>query len=78
MPLLKTGRHKRHAICSRYNEPTFTELFYEGPSRRFWVRRGLVLILAFVAILFVPYGRDHVNPPTARVDRVPTHPDQQL
>ena len=33
------------------------------PSRRFWVRSGLVLILAFVVIQFVPYGRDHVNPP---------------
>ena len=26
------------------------------PSRRFWVRSGLVLVLAFVAIQFVPYG----------------------
>ena len=33
------------------------------PSRRFLVRTGLVLFLAFVAIQFVPYGRDHVNPP---------------
>ena len=33
------------------------------PSRRFWARAGLVLVLAFVAIQFVPYGRDHVNPP---------------
>ncbi|HSL69393.1 MAG TPA: heme-binding domain-containing protein [Longimicrobiales bacterium] len=33
------------------------------PRRRFWVRSGLVLVLAFVAIQFVPYGRDHVNPP---------------
>jgi hypothetical protein len=33
------------------------------PSRRFWVRVGLVLITAFVATQFVPYGRDHVNPP---------------
>jgi mono/diheme cytochrome c family protein len=33
------------------------------PSRRFWFRVGLVLVLAFVAIQFVPYGRDHVNPP---------------
>jgi mono/diheme cytochrome c family protein len=33
------------------------------PSRRFWVRVGLVLALAFVAIQFVPYGRDHPNPP---------------
>jgi hypothetical protein len=32
-------------------------------SRRFWVRAGLVLVLAFVAIQFVPYGHDHVNPP---------------
>ena len=35
----------------------------KGPSRRFWVRSGLVLVLAFVAIQFVPYGRHHVNPP---------------
>ena len=28
----------------------------EVPSRRFWVRSGLVLVLAFVAIQFVPYG----------------------
>ena len=33
------------------------------PSRRFWVRTGLVLVLSFIAIQFVPYGRDHVNPP---------------
>jgi mono/diheme cytochrome c family protein len=33
------------------------------PNRRFWVRAGLVLVLAFVAIQFVPYGRDHINPP---------------
>ena len=33
------------------------------PNRRFWGRAGLVLVLAFVAIQFVPYGRDHVNPP---------------
>ena len=33
------------------------------PSRRFWVQAGLVLVLAFVTIQFVPYGRDHVNPP---------------
>ena len=35
------------------------------PSRRFWVGSGVVLVLAFVAIQFVPYGRDHVNPPVA-------------
>ena len=33
------------------------------PSRRFWVRAGLALVVAFVAIQFVPYRRDHVNPP---------------
>jgi hypothetical protein len=33
------------------------------PSRRFWARSGLVLVLAFAAIQFVPYGRDQVNPP---------------
>ena len=33
------------------------------PSRRFLVRSGLVLVLAFVVIQFVPYGRNHVNPP---------------
>ena len=31
----------------------------EVPSRRFWVRSGLVLVLAFMAIQFVPYGGDH-------------------
>ena len=35
------------------------------PNHRFWVRTGLLLVLAFVAIQFVPYGRDHVNPPVA-------------
>ena len=34
-----------------------------APSRRFWARSGLVLVLIFLAIQFVPYGRDHVNPP---------------
>ena len=33
------------------------------PRRHFWVTSGLVLVLAFVAIQFAPYGRDHVNPP---------------
>lgn len=33
------------------------------PGRRFWVRGGVVLVVLFVAIQFVPYGRDHVNPP---------------
>ena len=33
------------------------------PSRRFWGRSALLLVVAFVAIQFVPYGRDHVNPP---------------
>jgi mono/diheme cytochrome c family protein len=40
-----------------------TELSMKIPSRRLWVRAGLVLVLAFGAIQFVPYGRDHVNPP---------------
>ena len=35
------------------------------PNRRFWVRAGLVPVVAFVAIQFVPYGRDHVNPPVS-------------
>ena len=35
------------------------------PSRRFWIRTSLLLVLAFVAIQFVPYGREHVNPPVA-------------
>ena len=35
------------------------------PRRRFWGRSGLVLLLVFVAIQFVPYGRDHVNPPVS-------------
>jgi len=33
------------------------------PSRRFWVRGGLSLVLVLAAIQFVPYGRDHTNPP---------------
>ena len=33
------------------------------PTRRFWVRAGLLFVMAFVAIQLVPYGRDHVNPP---------------
>jgi mono/diheme cytochrome c family protein len=41
---------------------TIKELSMKVPSRRFWVRSGLVLVLAFVAIQFVPYGRSHVNP----------------
>ena len=41
----------------------FREVSVKVPSRRFWVRTGLVLVLAVVAIQFVPYGRDHVNPP---------------
>jgi len=35
------------------------------PNHRFWSRAGLVLVGALVAIQFVPYGRDHVNPPVA-------------
>ena len=33
------------------------------PSRRFTGNAGLVAVLTLVAIQFVPYGRDHVNPP---------------
>ena len=33
------------------------------PGRRFWVSAGVVLLLGALAIQFVPYGRDHVNPP---------------
>ena len=33
------------------------------PSRRFWSRAGLALAAVLVAIQFVPYGRDHANPP---------------
>jgi hypothetical protein len=32
-------------------------------SVRFWGRTGLILVLASVAIQFVPYGRHRVNPP---------------
>jgi hypothetical protein len=32
-------------------------------SRRFWVKAGLGLVLALIAIQFVPYGRNRVNPP---------------
>ena len=35
------------------------------PSRRFWIRTSLLLVLAFVAIQLVPYGRVHLNPPVA-------------
>ena len=35
----------------------------ELTSRRFWGRAGLGLVVAILAIQFVPYGRDHVNPP---------------
>ena len=35
------------------------------PSHPSWARAGLVLVLAFVAIQFVPYGRDHLNPPVS-------------
>lgn len=34
-------------------------------TRRFLVKSGLVLLLAFAAIQFVPYGRNHINPPVA-------------
>ena len=33
------------------------------PTRRWMARSGLVLVLTFVVIQFVPYGREHVNPP---------------
>ena len=35
------------------------------PSRRFWVRSSLVLVVAFVAIQLVPYERHRINPPVA-------------
>lgn len=35
------------------------------PSRRFWVRAGLALVLAFVAIQFVPFGTGYTNPPVS-------------
>ena len=34
----------------------------KAPRRRSLVRSGLLLVLAFVTIQFVPYGREHVNP----------------
>ena len=34
------------------------------PTRRSWSWAGLGLLGAFLAIQLVPYGRDHVNPPT--------------
>jgi mono/diheme cytochrome c family protein len=34
-------------------------------SRRWWFRAGLGLLLAVVAIQFVPYGHDRVNPAVA-------------
>jgi hypothetical protein len=42
---------------------TFTELSMKIQSARFFVRVGVVVVLLFVAIQFVPYGRNHVNPP---------------
>ena len=39
------------------------ELTMKIPSRRFWIRAGLVLAVALIAIQVVPYGHDHVNPP---------------
>ncbi|HVH58477.1 MAG TPA: heme-binding domain-containing protein [Vicinamibacterales bacterium] len=35
------------------------------PSRRWWFRAGLGLLLALVAIQFVPYGHSRVNPAIA-------------
>jgi mono/diheme cytochrome c family protein len=35
------------------------------PSRRWWFRAGLGLLLALVAIQFVPYGHGRVNPAIA-------------
>lgn len=36
----------------------------DDPPRRRWPRRLLLLLfVAFVAIQFVPHGRDHTNPP---------------
>jgi len=35
-----------------------------GP--RFWLRAGLAVLLVGVAAQFVPYGRNHVNPPVGR------------
>jgi mono/diheme cytochrome c family protein len=34
------------------------------PTRRSWSWAGLGLLGSFLAIQLVPYGRDHVNPPT--------------
>ncbi|HSK22438.1 MAG TPA: heme-binding domain-containing protein [Egicoccus sp.] len=39
----------------------------DGPRRFVWVRRVLLVGLAvFVAIQFVPYGRDHTDPPVVQ------------
>lgn len=35
-------------------------------SRRFWSRAVLALVVLGVAIQFVPYGRNHVNPPVGQ------------
>ena len=35
------------------------------PSRRWWLRASFGLLLAAVAIQFVPYGRSRTNPPVA-------------
>jgi hypothetical protein len=39
------------------------------PNRGFWLRAGLVLVLAFAGMQFVPYGRDHMNPPVTAEPR---------
>lgn len=34
------------------------------PSRQWWSWFGLALVVALAGLQLVPYGRDHVNPPT--------------
>ena len=37
------------------------------PDRKWWFRSFIGVIVAFLAIQFVPYGRDHTNP-SARIE----------
>jgi len=48
------------------------------PTPRSWIRFGLLLLLALVAIQLVPYGRDHANPPTLSEPRWDSPETRQL
>lgn len=57
-PYAHTNRCVRRRKC--------VEVPVKLPTRRTWSWGGLGLLGAFLAIQLVPYGRDHVNPPTVR------------